>query len=165
MLYLLIMDTQQKIYLQDEKMLIGSKVWEFVGQDSNPNMGLRKKTIPVSAISGVDFVYYPKIYVILLILGILCLLVGWIWGLVYGDIIPAFWEFLDEPDTLIFFIGLILTPIGVILTKLLKGKGKIQVITNNILSSYSYRNIRDTEASKYVDAMRKCLLEKESLEK
>lgn len=155
---------EQIIYLQDDKMLIGSKVWEFIGQDSNPNMGLRKKTIPVNAISGVDFVYYPKIYLVILILGILSLLTGWIWGLINGEIIPPFWLFLDEPDTLIFFIGLILTVIGFVLKKLLSGKGKIQVITNNILSSYSYRNIRDTEASKYVNAMRKCLLEKEGLE-
>lgn len=148
------MNIEQKIYYQDNKMLIGSKVWEFVGADSNNNLQARKKTIPVSAISSVDFVYYPRwIFHIITFLGVVAIVLplvlsgGHFWGS---------WRMYT-----FFFAGIPLLILGCSLYYKHKAIGSIKVITNNSLSSYSYDGLYDSEADKYLEPMRKCLLEKE----
>jgi hypothetical protein len=149
------MNIEQKIYYQDNNMLIGSKVWEFVGKDSNNSLQTRKKTIPVSAISSVDFVYYPRwIFHIITFLGVVAIVLplvlsgGHFWGS---------WRMYT-----FFFAGIPLLILGCSLYNKHKGIGSIKVITNNSLSSYSYDGLCDSEADKYLEPMRKCLLEKES---
>lgn len=147
------MNIEQKIYYQDNKMLIGSKVWEFVGADSNNNLKTRKKTIPVSAISSVDFVYYPRwIFHIITFLGVVAIVLPLVAG-------GHFWD--SWRMYTFFFAGIPLLILGCSLYYKYKAIGSIKVITNNSLSSYSYDGLYDSEADKYLEPMRKCLLEKE----
>jgi len=148
------MNIEQKIYYQDNNMLIGSKVWEFVGKDSNNSLQTRKKTIPVSAISSVDFVYYPRwIFHIITFLGVVAIVLSLV---LCGCDFVGSWRMYT-----FLFAGIPLLILGCSLYYKYKATGSIKVITNNSLSSYSYDGLYDSEADKYLEPMRKCLLEKE----
>ena len=149
---------EQKIYYQDASIFIGSKVWEFIGADAVNSSLTRKKTIPVSAISGVDFVYNKSI--IWLVLGILLLLIS-IAGFCIGNADNFY-----GAVAVGYSIGFPCIAISVfcfVMYMRTKEKGKIQVITNNYLSGYSYKGLTHEEAEKYLEPMRKCLLEKQGL--
>lgn len=168
---------QQKIYFQDEKITIGNKVWEFVGNDVSQPSFKRKKTIPVNAISSVDFVYakigwcWTLIVLggILLVLGIL----SYFLLLRYLDLSSAndvdffisCFNIFDGIDNIIYYfpiIGVIILIWGIKAKNNRKNIGKIQVVTNNNLSGYDYDGLYDYEADKYLEPMRQCLLEKEN---
>ncbi len=156
----------QKIYFQDETMTIGSKVWEFVGKDASQPSYKRKKTIPVNAISSVDFVYAKTWWCwVLIVLG--CILI--IWGLFFLFFCSSFssidFNFIDNIENINYYfpiIGIILLIWGIIAKKSRKNIGKIQIVTNNNLSGYDYDGLYDYEADKYLKPMRQCLIEKEN---
>lgn len=154
------MKTEQKIYFQNEKMLIGSKVWEFAGTSSNETTSTRKKTIPVSAISSVDFVSYPKWLLLLpTIVGVITLIVCWcLWGF-FPPLVLFRGDFSWIDWLMLIVIALII--LGIVLCSKFGDLGKIEVITNNLSSSFRYHYVHENEASKYIEPMRECLLEKE----
>lgn len=147
------MNIEQKIYYQDNNMLIGSKVWEFVGTDTNNSLQTRKKSIPVSAISSVDFVYYPRwISLLIIFLGVVAIVLSLV---LVGCSFFGSWRVYT-----FFFAGIPLLILGCSLYKK-EGIGSIKVLTNNRLSSYSFDGLHVSEADKYLEPMRQCLLEKE----
>lgn len=140
-------------------MLIGSKVWEFAGKDSNDTTSTRKKTIPVSAISSVDFVLYPKWLLHLpTIIGVIAI-ISMLFITTESDRLPFQYGFYLEEWVII--IGVALVILGIKLNKKFGGWGKIEVITNNVSSSFCYHYVSGNDAGKYIEPMRECLLEKE----
>jgi hypothetical protein len=148
-------DTQpEKIYLQENGITIGSKMWRFMdGRDvANPNLS-RSKIIPVSSISSADIVS-NHYWLLFLLLAVMCFTVGFNlsggFDGGWGDTEECLWGAFGYTFTLVFLI---------IAIKLKLKNGCVEVHTHNSRSA-AYVHVKSKkEANRYLAAMQQCLIE------
>lgn len=148
----------QKIYYQDDHVIIGSKVWDFLQGQSNDSLYVKRdKHIPVQAISSVDFVD-SKIGMIICILLAMASIFGafllWSTGWMYSEG--------SSVDTIVCIcLGGLGVLIFALLAKYLHDRGTLKILTNNIMSMSVFPFIKKDIAQKYMKPMLQCLRERQ----
>ncbi len=144
----------QKIYYQDDHVIIGSKVWDFLQGQSNDSLYVKRdKHIPVQAISSVDFVN-SKIGMIICIL------------LAIGCVVGAILVYAIYPNDSAMHLVALLLGIGgplifLLIAKFLSNRGTLKILTNNIMSMSVFPFIQKDIAQKYMKPMLQCLRERQ----
>lgn len=139
----------QKIYYQDDHVIIGSKVWDFLQGQSNDSLYVKRdKHIPVQAISSVDLTL-PLLPIIICILLAIGCIVGAIEMWAYG-----------------FGLECVLLGIGgpvifILIARAFSKRGTLKILTNNIMSMSVFPFIKKDIAQKYMEPMLQCLKDRE----
>lgn len=148
----------QKIYFEDESVIIGSKVWMFLSGQHNGSLYVKMdKNIPVSAISSVDFVS-SKVGVIICVL----LAIASIFGAFFlWDTGWMYYEGSNVDVIICICIGGLGALIFALLARYLHNRGTLKILTNNVLSMSIFPFIKKDLAQKYMEPMLQCLKERQ----
>ena len=140
----------EKIYYADKNVIIGDKVWEFIGYDNAGTGGKTIWLIPVNSVAGVSIhKKYPRWWIPLVI------------GLIVMIFCIIFSGAFDINPIAVIMSGVI-AGIVLITVSLYKAKMRSLIVSaHNPHMDYTFDNCSDIgQAMKYMVPMRQCLLDK-----